>query len=92
MKRNLKSKKINDLISDFLEISKTKKPANFFALWKKVAGTTLATETSQVIFKKNILYVKFKNPYLKAELLIQKDQLMKKIKLLNSNINDLIFD
>ena len=92
MKRNLKSKKIGDLIYDFLESSKTRKPANFKDLWKKVVGQNLFSETSHVRFKNNTLYVHFKNPYLKSDILTHKKEIMKKIKLLNSNIHNLVFD
>ena len=92
MKRNLKSKKIGDLIYDFLESSKNKKPANFKDLWKKVVGEKIFSETANVRFKNNILYVHFQNPYLKADILTYKHDIMKKIKLLNSNIHDLVFD
>jgi len=92
MKRNLKSKKIGDLLNDFLESSKTRKPTNFKDLWKKVAGQQLFSETSNVRFKNNILYVHFKNPCLKGDILTHKYDIMQKIKLLNSNVHDLVFD
>ena len=92
MKRNLKSKKLNELIGDFVNTVKSKKPMRFEELWRQVVGTKLASETYNIRFKNKTLYIGVKNPYLKADLLSQKNKILKKIGALNSNIHQIVFD
>ena len=95
MRRNLKSKKISELIDDFLKIKKTeKKPAivNFFNIWKEVVGKQVASETKNIRINNKVLYITIKNPYLKTDLSFQKTKILEKIKLLNSNVDKIIFD
>ncbi len=92
MRRNLKSKKINDLLSDFIDFSKNKKPTNFFSLWKRVSGEKIALETDSVYYNNNTLFVKLKNPDFKSVLSNQEKEIMKRIRLLNSNVKKIVFD
>tara|TARA_B100001250_G_scaffold343394_1_gene312044 strand:+ start:691 stop:969 length:279 start_codon:yes stop_codon:yes gene_type:complete len=92
MKRNLKSKKISELISDFFQVSKNHKPMNFHNLWKRVVGDKLVSETHNIRYKHNTLYVSVKNPYLKLDLISKKDKLLRRITLLNPNVKSIEFD
>jgi hypothetical protein len=92
MKRNLKSKKLNELIGDFVNSVKVKKPMRFEELWRQVVGKKLASETCNIRFKNKTLYIGVKSPYLKADLLSQQNKILKKIGDFNSNIQKIVFD
>ena len=92
MKRNSKSKKIGALISDFFQVTKNHKPTNFHNLWKRVVGAKLVSETYNIRYKQNTLYVSVKNPYLKLDLISKKDKFLKRINLLNPNVKRIEFD
>ncbi|MBL31968.1 MAG: hypothetical protein CMP62_04520 [Flavobacteriales bacterium] len=92
MKRNSKSKKIGELISNFFQVTKNRKPTNFHNLWKRVAGEKLVSETYNIRYKQNTLYISVKNPYLKLDLISKKDKFLKKINLLNPNVKRIEFD
>lgn len=92
MKRNLKSKKINELIADFVKVSQSKKPMSFKDLWRQVVGSHNASETTNIRFKDRTLFLSIKNTHLKAELLSKKNQILEEITVINSNIKELIFD
>ena len=92
MKRNSKSKKIGELISDFIQVTKNHKPTNFHNLWKRVVGEKLVSETCNIRYKQNTLYVSVNNPYLKLDLISKKDKFLKRINLLNPNVKRIEFD
>ena len=92
MKRNLKSKKLNELIGDFVNVVQSKKPMCFEELWKQVVGEKIASETYNIRFKNKTLYIAVKKPYLKKDLSSKKNTLLQKIGTLNSNIKQIIFD
>jgi hypothetical protein len=92
MKRNLKSKKVKALISEYINFSKNQKPTNFFSLWKRVSGEKIANETDSVRYNNNTLFIKLKNPNIKLVVIKEERDILKKISLLNSNVTRLIFD
>ena len=86
------SLKIKVEINEFLKTNKNKKPGSFLGLWKRVVGADCAAKTDSVRFENNTLYIVVKNPYLKSDLISKKEKIIKKIKCLNRNIDNLIFD
>ena len=94
MRRNSKVKKINELLSDFLANKKTDKLEiiNPFKLWIQVMGVHIKSETKSVYIKDHTLYISIKNPYLKSDLISQKSKILKKIKIFNYSIVNVIFN
>ena len=90
MKRNLKSKKINLLITEFLEISKSRKPLSFRDLWKKVVGVKINNATNSVKFKDGILFINTGDTMIKSNISSSKSEILEKIQSLNSNIKQII--
>ena len=94
-KRNLKSKKISELITDFFQqnnVENGQKNIDPLKTWVDVMGREIITETKTVNIESNILYVKIQNPYLKADLKSQTNQILKKIQLINPSIIQLVFN
>ena len=95
MKRSLKTKKINELISDFVSKQNTKgrySNLSFSSLWEQVIGKEVSRETKKIKFQNNTLCVSIENPYLKRDLIAQKDKILQRIQDLNSNVNYIVFD
>ena len=95
MKRSLKTKKINELISDFVAKQNTKLPhstLSFSSLWEQVIGQEVSRETKKIKFQNNTLSVLIANPYLKRDLIAQKDKILQRIQDLNSNVRHIVFD
>jgi len=95
MKRSLKTKKIDELIQHVLKKNKNyslKSNLSFPALWAQIIGKQVAAETKNIRFHNNTLYLSIVNPYLKTDLISQKEQIIKRIQELNSNIHQIIFD
>ena len=90
MKRKLKSKKINTLITEFLEVSKYRKPMSFRDLWKQVVGVKINSETNSVKFKDYILFIHMNDSVIKSTLLAQKSDILEKINNINSNIKQIV--
>ena len=90
MKRKLKSKKINTLITEFLEVSKSRKPMNFRDLWKQVVSVKINSETNSVKFKDYTLFIHMNDSVIKSTLLDQKSDILEKINNINSNIKQIV--
>ena len=94
MKRNSKPKKFSDILQDFFKTRHKKKQiiTNPLKLWLSVVGIHVKNETKEVFVKNNVLYVSIYNPYLKSDLIAKKTIILQKIKEINNNIIDLIFN
>jgi len=95
MKRSLKTKKINELISQFISkqnVQSSHSNLSFSSLWEQVVGKEVSRETSNLKFQNNTLYISIENPYLKRDLISQKEKIIQRVQALNSNINQIIFD
>ena len=90
MKRKLKSKKINTLITEFLEISKSRKPMSFRDLWKQVVGVKINSETNSVEFKDYTLFIHINDSVTKSNLSARQSDILEKINNINSNIKQII--
>lgn len=90
MKRNLKSKKINTLITEFLKISKSRKPMSFRDLWRKVVGAKINASTISVKFKDGALLINTGDNKVKSNISSSKSEILEKIQRLNSNIKQII--
>ena len=90
MKRNLKSKKINTLIADFLESSQSRKPMNFRDLWRQVVGVKINSKTNSIKFKDHTLFININDSIIKSKLSSQKSDILEKINDINSNIKQII--
>jgi len=90
--RNAKTKKINQVILDFLNQkrgldSKLLTPTQ---LWQRVMGKHILAETRKIHIDNNILYVLIKNPYVKSDLVAQKSLILERIKVFNANVLDIV--
>ena len=90
--RNAKTKKINQVIFDFLNQkrgldSKLLTPTQ---LWQRVMGKHILAETRKIYIDNNILYVLIKNPYVKSDLVAQKSLILERIKVFNTNVSDIV--
>ena len=95
MKRSLKTKKINELISQFISkqnVQSSHSNLSFSSLWEQVVGKEVSRETSNLKFQNNTLYISIENPYLKRDLISQKEKIIQRVQALNSNINQIVFD
>ena len=90
MKRNLKSKKINTLITEFLKISKSRKPMTFRDLWRKAVGAKINAATISVKFKDGTLLINTGDNKVKSNISSTKSEILEKIQRLNSNIKQII--
>ena len=90
--RNSKTKKINQILFDFLNQSKNNNnQKDFMMIWRNVMGKHIVLETKQVLFERNILYVTIKNPYLKTDLECQKNNILEKIRKSQPNVKTIDF-
>jgi len=90
--RNSKTKKINQILFDFLNQSKNNNnQKDFMMIWRNVMGKHIVLETKQVLFERNILYVTIKNPYLKTDLECQKNNILEKIRKSQPNVKTIVF-
>lgn len=95
MKRSLKTKKINELISQFVSkqnVQSSRSNLSFSSLWEQVVGKEVSRETRNLKFKNNTLYISIENPYLKRDLISQKEKIIQRVQALNANINQIVFD
>ena len=95
MKRSLKTKKINELISDFVSKQNTNSSysnLSFSSLWEQVIGKEVSRETKKIKFQQNTLCVSIENPYLKRDLISQEEKILQRIQDLNPNVNHIVFD
>ena len=95
MKRSLKTKKINELISDFVSKQNVKSSythLSFSSLWEQVVGKAVSRETKKIKFQQNTLCISIENPYLKRDLIAQIDKILQRIQDLNSNVSYIVFD
>ena len=95
MKRSLKTKKINELISHFVSkqnVQSSHANLSFSSLWEQVVGKEVSRETRNLKFQNNTLYISIENPYLKRDLISQKEKIIQRVQALNANINQIVFD
>ena len=95
MKRSLKTKKINELISQFVSkqnVQSSHSNLSFSSLWEQVVGKEVSRETRNLKFQNNTLYISIENPYLKRDLMSQKEKIIQRAQALNPNINQIVFD
>ena len=90
MKRNLKSKKINTIINEFVQTVKSRKPMSFLELWKMVVGSEIALKTNSLKFKESTLFIIINDFNAKSNLLSKKGEILRKINKLNSNVKQII--
>ena len=90
--RNAKTKKINQLISDFFNQKRglNLKSLTPSQLWQRVMGRHILIETQKIYIDKNILYVLIKNPYVKSDLVAQKLLILDRIKTFNPTVLDVV--
>ena len=90
--RNAKTKKINQLILDFLNQKRgvDLKSLTPTQLWQRVMGKHILAETRKVYIESNILYVLIKNPYVKSDLSVQKTLILERIKKFNTSVLDIV--
>ena len=90
--RNSKTKKINQLILDFLNQKRglDVKLLSPTQLWQRVMGKHILVETQKIYIDNNILYVLIKNPYVKSDLLTQRSLILKRLKTFNPSLLDLV--
>ena len=90
--RNSKTKKINQLILNFLNQKRglDVKLLSPTQLWQRVMGKHILVETQKVYIDNNVLYVLINNPYVKSDLLAQKFFILKRLKSLNPSLSDLV--
>ena len=96
MKRSLRTEKIGDLINHFLKknsgVGSVKKDISFPSLWAQIIGKQVAAETKSIRFQNKILYISILNPYLKRDLVCQKEKILQRIQELNPGVNQIIFN
>ncbi|MAZ57828.1 MAG: hypothetical protein CMP56_00195 [Flavobacteriales bacterium] len=94
MKRSSKTKKISELLSDFLQNKKSdnREVLSPLKLWQEIMGVHIKSETKNIYIDKQVLYINIKNPYLKSDLISQKGNILKKIQTLNKNIINVVFN
>ena len=90
--RNAKTKKINQVILDFLNQKRglDLKLLTPTQLWQRVMGKHILAETRKIYIDNNILYVLIKNPYVKSDLVAQKSLILERIKVFNANVLDIV--
>ena len=93
MKRDSKTKKINQIFSEFFHQKNSNQGdvINPLTIWIKVMGKHIVSETKAIYVKKNILFISIKNPYLRSDLISQKEKILIRINKISSSINDVRF-
>ncbi len=78
MKRELKTKKIGEVINSFYKnynLLKTETNESIFDVWKDIIGVHIHSKTNNIFFKKNIIYIHVEDQIIKKELIRQKKKL-----------------
>ena len=94
MKRNLKTKKIGELIYQFFEsnkLDKKEEPIDFLKLWREIMGKDIFRETKKIYLSNKILHVYIQNSNLKQDLNYNKMKILKKINDFNLELEEIIF-
>ena len=79
----MKAKSIKDLLSDYLKGSDFKEINNTINLnksWKKIVGKTISQNTEIVAIKHGKISIKTSNSIWRNELMFQKEDLLKRLK------------
>ena len=79
----MKARKIKDVLFDYLEGSDFKEVNETISIetsWKSLVGKTISKNTEIVSFKKGTLTIKTSNPIWRNELIFQKEDLLKRLK------------
>lgn len=95
MKRNLKTQKIGDLLKHFINtknINSSNTKINTSDLWLQIVGKQVFSETKSIKSQKNTLHISILNPYLKRDLVFQKNKILERIQELRPDINKIVFD
>lgn len=90
--RNEKATKLDSAIDQMFEAYRIKDKADkttIITLWKELMGNTIATRTSKMFFKGNVLYVELTSAPLKQELTLSK---VKILALLNDKVGKGVID
>ena len=94
MKRNLKTKKIGELIYQFFEsnkLDKKEEPIDFLKLWREIMGKDIFRERKKIYLSNKILHVYIQNSNLKQDLNYNKMKILKKINDFNLELEEIIF-
>lgn len=81
MKRN-KAENIGQLIRQYLRQEGLESPLNEYRLvaaWSEVMGAAIARYTGDLFIKNQVLYVRLKSPALKANLMMSRSVLVKRL-------------
>ena len=92
----MKAKSIKNILSEYLEgnnFNEINETINIEKDWNNFVGKTISNNTKIISFKKGILTIKTTNPIWRNELSLQKQELLVKIKNLQSelNVKEIIF-
>ena len=90
--RNEEATKLDSAIDQMFEAYRIKDKADkttIITLWKELMGNTIASRTSKMFFKGNILYVELTSAPLKQELTLSK---VKILTLLNDKVGKGVID
>jgi predicted nucleic acid-binding Zn ribbon protein len=80
--RRQKVEKLGDVISQYLKalrIDKKVKQVSLISSWEEIIGRNVARATSEIFFKKRILFVYINSAVIRNELLMIKDELKKRL-------------
>ena len=94
MKRNLKTKKIGELIYQFFEsnkLDKKEESINLLKLWREIMGKDIFRETKNIYLINKILHVHIQNSNLKQDLNYNKMKILKKINDFNLGLEQIVF-
>ena len=86
----MNAKPIKDILSEYLKgtsLNDINETINIEHLWKNIVGSTISKNTEIIGIKKGTLTIKTSNPIWRNELSLQKTELLKKIKAINSELN-----
>ncbi len=88
--RRSNTQPLKEVIQEYLEALKMKqkiKEVSLLSSWEEVVGKTISRSTSDIYIKNKKLYVILKSSVIRNELLLIKDQLIKKLnEAVNANV------
>ena len=94
--RNKEPTSLNDALEQMFDSFNLKTKADqttIIATWEEIMGKTIASRTSKLFFKANVLYVELSSAPLKQELLLAKPKIIEMLnaKVAGHIIKDIVF-
>ena len=94
--RNQEAIKLGDALDQMFETFNIKNKANqtsVINMWEDLMGKTIASRTTKIFFKGNVLYVQLSSAPLKQELLLSKEKIIKLLReqVGESAVEDIVF-